>query len=206
MLKAVIFDLDGTLYNKRFLKIHIIMAEIRSFHFITLCKERAARLLMRGRDYGTEERFYYAFFRIISRRHPDRVEKWYFHHYMPLQIRLLQRFYHADSWVLPRLEELSRMGVKKVIYSDYGCAKEKLEAIGINPDLFDFIIDAPSLGGLKPSEKSSLRLLEKIGAKPSEVLFVGDRLDCDVAAAERIGAASEFLTRRWHKVRFSLSE
>lgn len=202
-VKAVIFDLDGTLYNKRFLKVRIIWNEIRTGYFWYLLRERSARMLIRGHNYGNESLFYRHFFRLISRRFPDRAERWYFEHYMPLQVSLLHNYYHPDNWVLRRLSELHQSGTLCVVYSDYGFVREKLTAIGLDPSNFDYVFDAPSLGGLKPSRKSSLKLLEHVGVKPEEALFVGDRIDCDVSAAKKIGAQYEFLYRKGQNVFFT---
>lgn len=202
-IKAAIFDLDGTLYDKRFLKLRIACHEIRTGYFWYLLRERSCRVLMRGRDYGNQSLFYEHFFHNISPQHPELAEKWYKEHYLPLQADILHNHYNQDSWVQARLEELHQKGIKCVVYSDYGYADEKLRAIGLDPSNFDAIFDAPSLGGLKPSRKSSLRLIEKLGLKPEEVIFVGDRVECDVAAAKKIGAKYEFLFRKGREVCFT---
>jgi len=42
----------------------------------------------------------------------------------------------------------------------------------------------------KPEKEASIQALELLGATPSEVLFVGDRVDTDVAAAKAVGCKS----------------
>lgn len=202
-IKAAIFDLDGTLYDKRHLKLRIIWNEIRTGNFLFLLRERSSRVLMRGRNFGSESEFYHHFFHNISPRHPEQAEKWYMEHYLPLQVSILHNHYNQDYWVQARLAQLHKEGVLCVVYSDYGFVNEKLRAIGLDPSNFDAVFDAPSLGGLKPSRKSTLRLLDKLQLKPDEVLFVGDRPECDVAAAKKIGAQYELLCRKGRDVFFT---
>ena len=74
------------------------------------------------------------------------------------------------------------------IYSDYGAVIEKLEALGIDPSLFELKISAPELGALKPSEPCARRVMEMLQADPKTTLFVGDRDEKDGASARSVGA------------------
>lgn len=203
MLRAVIFDLDGTLYDNRCLQWMVPMQEFFRMKMRFLTRERSLRKSMRGRPHATEEDFYQHFFKSISSCHPERVEKWYHRHYLPLQVGLIRHYCKVDQWVKPRLEDLRRQGIKVALYSDYGCAVEKLQALGVDPALFDLIIDAPSLGGLKPCRQSTERLLRMLDVKPDEVLFVGDRVETDIESARGVGAAYELLQRHDGKVTFT---
>ena len=86
------------------------------------------------------------------------------------------------------IREAKEKGLRLAVYSDYGCVAEKLEALGIAPDMFDLLVAAPELGALKPSEPCARRVLEMLGAQPESTLFVGDRDDKDGASARAVGA------------------
>lgn len=189
--ETVIFDLDGTLYDNRCLHWMLPLSELFCLKLGYLARERKARKALRGKDFGTEEAFYQHFFSAISPQHPERAERWYHGHYMPLQARILRRFCRPFPWVKSRLEELRKQNIQVAVYSDYGFAKEKLQAVGIDPQLFDLIVDAPSLGGLKPNQASAQRLMQKLQAQPQTTLIVGDRDDTDGETARQIGAAFE---------------
>lgn len=203
MLRAVIFDLDGTLYDNRCLPVCLPIIEFFTFRLGYLARERKVRRQLRGCDFDTEEAFYDRLFHLILPKHPERARRWYLGHYLPLQARILRLFCRPDAWVEPKLRELRQQGVKLALYSDYAFASQKLRALGLDPGLFDLIVDAPSLGGLKPSAVCASQVLETLGVTPSEAVFVGDRDDCDAASARKVGAYSQLVSRHGRRVSFS---
>jgi len=188
MTKVVIFDLDGTLYNNSCLHWLLPLTELFCLKLGYLARERKARKQMRGKHYGTEEAFYEQLFLAIDHQHPECARRWYHGHYMPLQAKILRLFCRPYDWVNPRLQELQAQGMKVALYSDYGFAKEKIQALSIDSQLFTIITDAPSLGGLKPSSVSTQKLLDLLQAQPEETLIVGDRDDTDGETARQVGA------------------
>lgn len=186
--KAVIFDLDGTFYDNRPLFWLIPLSEFFCLKLHYSYRERKARRLIRGEHFATGREFYERFFALISPQHPERAERWYGQHYMPLQVSLLHRFCRLYDWVKPYVGQLRQEGIRVALYSDYGHAAEKLQALGLSPSLFDLIVDAPSLGGLKPSEVSARQLYERLGVDPADTLIIGDREDVDGETARRVGA------------------
>ena len=90
--------------------------------------------------------------------------------------------------VVQLLHTCKQKGLQTILLSDYECAEEKLKALGIPLEEFDYITDAPSWGALKPQKALLLPLLEHCHANPQATLFVGDRDDKDGASARAIGA------------------
>ncbi len=185
MIKAVIFDLDGTLYDNSKLPFYVVMRNL--FHLRSLYAERSCRHHMSGRYYGTKGAAYDELFRrmaAFTHTNVDHVSHWYWTKYMPSQVKVLKRHMHAKSWVKPTLESLKAQGIKIACFSEYSFIKEKLVAIGIDPNIFDFIIDAPTAGGSKPCRKAFMYVAAKLDVHPAEILMVGDREDTDGAGAE----------------------
>ena len=180
-VKAVIFDLDGTLYARTGLIPRLIFKELFRGRLVMLGRERKLRNALRGKAFSSEEAFYEAFFGGgVSR-------DWYFGEYMPDTVRLLKKHYRIRHWVQPTMESLRNKGVKVAVLSDYGFVNEKLEAIGFNLSWADLIVDAPSVGGLKPCKAPFLYIAEKLGVDPSECVVVGDRPDTDGAGSVLAG-------------------
>lgn len=188
-VQTVVLDLDGTLYDKTGLARRMVR---RLWWCLPLlAAERLARKNMHYVQYASEEEFFGAFFRHMSRGHwwtRSIAATWYHTVYMPTMIRLIRRYHSPRPEVMALVEEAKAKGLQLAIYSDYGCVIEKLEALGIDPSLFDLMVAAPELGALKPSEPCARRVMELLGAKPETTLFVGDREDKDGESARAVGA------------------
>ena len=187
-IRAVIFDLDGTLYNKRFLPLRLIISDIP--HMFMLASERNSRRQLKGTFFGDADNFYRTLFNHISSHQnvPYMVARdWYFGTYLPLMVEILRKYYKAGAFVEPLLKALKEKGIKTVVFSDYRCINEKLTALGIDPDWFDIKEAAMDLGGLKPNKVLFQRLLEGIGTSAEETLMIGDREDTDGDGARSVG-------------------
>jgi len=188
-IKSVVFDLDGTLYDNKGLPMKLIMGDI--WNMFILSAERKARKVIMGKDFGTEAEVYEALFKqmvaVKKNLTVEKARRWYEEKYMPLQVSVLQIYFQARPLVIELLEALHAREIKVVLYSDYGHASEKLQALGIPCELFDVIVSAPELGGLKPSRQSMERLMAKYDLQPESMLYVGDREDTDGESAKPFG-------------------
>ena len=190
-IKAVIFDLDGTLYDSGKLPLRLVLADIPGM--FTLSAERAARKAMAGAETESEDLTYAELFGLIAARQGISIaeaEHWYRDRYMPNMVKVLKKHYHAREGVTEFLDLLRSKGIKTAVYSDYGMVKEKMDALGIDPQHFDGIFDAPSMGGLKPCQKGFINVCNALGATPEECIMIGDREDTDGGA---LAAGLKFL-------------
>jgi HAD superfamily hydrolase (TIGR01549 family) len=97
---------------------------------------------------------------------------------------------------LPRLLDLlQRSDVKMGVLSDYP-AEAKLRALGLH-DRFSPVLCATDveIDAFKPSPRGYLRACEIWGLSPSEVLFVGDRAEVDAAGARAAGMPCAIVSR-----------
>lgn len=186
---AVVFDLDGTLYDNKRLPMYLILADV--FNVFVLSSERKARKQLKGIDFGCEEDLYEALFAKMAQLKrgltPQKAREWYNTKYMPAQVGILGMYYTPRPCVQDLLQSIREKGMKVVLYSDYGCAEEKLMALNIDVSLFDAVVSAPELGGLKPSKASVVRLMEQQGLSSETCLMVGDRDDTDGDTAKAVG-------------------
>lgn len=188
-IEAVVLDLDGTIYNKRRLPAHLIARNI--LWLSVLSAEQKTRKAMRGMYLGSKEVFYTEFFRRMAQGRsftPAVARWWYFHKYMPSMVSTLKRYYRPQPWFGGFLMECRKRHLRVVVYSDYGFVDEKLLALGLHADMFDFVLSAPSLGGLKPAKECAEEIAKRLNIPPAHCLFVGDRDDTDGESARAIGA------------------
>ncbi len=188
-MKAVIFDLDGTLYNKRGLSMRMVLHA--PLDILKMQAERATRASMKGVWLGDENTFYTTYFQHMAKRmhsSAHAAEQWYTHRYMPLMVKMIGKHQPLSEWVLPFIHDCQQKGIKLVVLSDYGFATEKLQALGLSPTLFDWVISAPELGGLKPASQLLQQIAERLGVAPQDCLVIGDREDTDGEMARRTGA------------------
>ena len=186
---AVVLDLDGTLYQKPHMVWHMMVGD--RGHLLELAGERIARTWIAGRHYGSQDAFYQSFFWKIAQWmpfSPKHAKKWYFTHYLPTMLKVIQRYYRLSDWVQPLVEKAKAAGAKVVVYSDYEMMAEKFAILGFDASQLDYAVCASELGGAKPCKESMEALLKKLKVKASRTLVIGDRDKTDGEAARRVGA------------------
>jgi HAD superfamily hydrolase (TIGR01549 family) len=186
--QAVIFDLDGTLYNNRHLPIQLVLSDpLKAFWMLS---ERIVRRRLSGCEFESEQQFRDTQYRLIGTKHGStrqQAQEWYETSYMPLMVRLIGQKHPVNEWVKPLLNYYHSHGVKMAVFSDYAWTHEKLEALGIDQTLFDVIADGPMLGGLKPCPRSFQRVLDMLGTTSDQTLMFGDREDTDGEGCRAVG-------------------
>ena len=187
--KIVVFDLDGTLYNKRGMVRRMMCGALLDWRMMLI--ERRTRKQLMGTWMGDRESFYKLFFQTMANGHrfsASYARWWYSTRYMPLMVKIIKKHYQLVPWVMPFIQQCKKLGVRLVVLSDYGHTTEKLQALGLEQSLFDWVVSAPELGGLKPAPQLMARVAEQMGVQPNQCLVIGDREDTDGALARSVGA------------------
>ena len=192
-IRAVVFDIDGTLYPIRRIALRsvpLISAHLRLFYAFgrarqALRRERPGAALRRrqaelvarslGIDAGAAAR---------------RIERVVYGQWPRCFGRL-----RPYAGVAETLTGLRREGLRLGVVSDSPFTREKLTALGLHTG-WDAIVSADEAGALKPNPEPFLRVLELLGVAPGEVLFVGNSYHRDVIGAHRAGMQAAHFTRR----------
>lgn len=186
--RAVLFDLDGTLYTMRALKARLTAGQWRDLDLLR--RLASSRRALRGQTFADEAACHEALFRELagrSGRSEEEASRWYRERFIPCFIGQLNK--HADPrpGLAPMLERLRAQGTGLAIVSDYGWVAERLDALEISPGLFDLLLSSGAAGALKPSP-AAINLVRQRWALPREaVLMVGDRMDRDGESARAAG-------------------
>ncbi|MFH1139008.1 MAG: HAD family hydrolase [Pseudomonadota bacterium] len=189
--RAVIFDVDGTLYDQRRLRIKMALDLARSCLFRPsgwkeLLVIRTFRRTRAGLAGGEVQNLAAAQYQACARKlgiAPRQVEhiieKWMFR--APLR--------HLGACRRPGVRDfmllLKARGIKTGVFSDYP-AREKLEALDLHPDVVLAATD-PEVDRLKPDPKGLILTARRLGIPARECLYIGDRDDLDGAAARSAG-------------------
>lgn len=190
-VKAVIFDVDGTLYRQpplrramavRLLRAHLVhpMRGLRTVRVIAAYRraQEELREVAVDRDLAEAQLQMAAEHTGVDSAEVARcVARWM--ETAPLD--LLARF--AQPGLQQSLGELRSWGLRLAVLSDYP-AEAKLEALGV-AELFDVVVCAqdPEIGVFKPHPRGLEIVLKRLGIDASEALYVGDRAEVDAASA-----------------------
>ena len=201
-LKVVVFDVDGTLYRQSPLRRAMLGRLVRSFATRPAAGWRTLRALSAYRHAQETLRREACtnvsdaqIARACDRTGFDRsavvdaVERWM--EQEPLT--LLSRFRHEG--LVEFLEVCRAQKLKLAVFSDDPAAA-KLRALGVD-DFFDLVLCAqsPEIDVFKPHPRGIQVALRRLGVRPEECLYVGDRTDVDGAAADAAGVKFVAVTR-----------
>ena len=203
-LKAVLFDVDGTLYRQRPLQRAMLLRLLRATAAAPVLGLRTLRVLAAyrraqeelrdagvGGDVAAEQ-----VSRVCERTGAERpfvaacVHRW-----MELEpLGLLARY--PQPGLHDFLQACRSANLRLGVLSDYP-AEAKLEVLGLQ-DAFDVVLCAQSaeIRALKPHPRGLQVALERLGVRAEEALYVGDRADVDAPAAAAAGVRCAILTRR----------
>jgi HAD superfamily hydrolase (TIGR01509 family) len=221
-LKALIFDVDGTLYLSAPVKRDMIVQltlngllhPLRTVRTVRILRayRRAQDLLRKdaakvgdlaAAQIGLAAKISGATKEQVS----SAVELW-------MEEKPLRAVSHSRRrGLVPLLEKAKAEGLRLAVCSDYR-PERKLSALGVL-HYFDVVVCAQqdAVGCFKPDPRSLEVTLSRLGVASDEAIFVGDRLDVDQEAAAAAGVAcfilghqsrppakSKDLTKIWTKV------
>lgn len=191
---AVIFDVDGTLYQQRTLRKLVLQDLLFYWSVHPLAGWQTIRILREFRKIrdrlgdltsGDLENKQYQIpadhLKVSEDRVRSVVREWI--EKRPLRHLIRCRY----EGLLPWLNQLRKDGVKLGIYSDYP-AENKLQALGIEVDAVVASTD-PQVDSMKPSPKGLLHALQILETSAERALFVGDRREKDEVCAQAAGVA-----------------
>jgi HAD superfamily hydrolase (TIGR01549 family) len=203
-LRGVLFDVDGTLYDQRGLRL-LMAVEWAGFALghgrralevskYILCFRRAReKLRALGQPAARLEDVQYAAAARAAGADEARlrsvIEEWIFDR----PLRHLRRCRRAG--VAELFQSLRRRGLEVGVVSDYP-ARPKLLALGLaeHVSLAVCTTDA-EVNAFKPHPAGLAHACRTWGLRPEEVVYVGDRPDVDAAAAAAIGMACVIVGR-----------
>lgn len=184
-IAGVVFDLDGTLYDKRPLERFVASRLLWSLP--RLYRYTRVRTGLAGADYGSGEAIARETLERLSAdpaAHPE-WSRWISGRYEPTVLRGLREAVRAYPGAAALLAGLRGAGLRLGLVSDYRGATDRLRALGIDPAVFDFLLVTEDIGAMKPAPRVAALTLAGMDLPGRRLLMVGDRAFAD----ERLAAA-----------------
>lgn len=202
--RAVVFDLDDTLYNQRqhlagaFLSVGKLISRLFGLDPRGVRKELLEIAKRKGSASGK-------LFNIFLEKHGIKPKKRLleqmvsaFYSYKPVKLKPYKR-------VVEILKELRRKGLKPGILTDGNpqLQKAKIEALGIKKFLNCVLVtDEMGENYRKPDLKGFLEISKQLGVSAAETIYVGDNPHKDFIGARKAGMLTiRVLTGEYRKVR-----
>ncbi len=190
-IKAVIFDVDGTLYDLKKMRSKMFWDLLKYFflhpqkisELLMVYKFRRLREKNRALNVPNLEQAQYEWpassLNVSAQAVKQAVEEWM--HVRPLKYLAQCRFSGVSELFLI----LRQKGIKIAVVSDYP-AEEKLKALNLQADAV-FSSTDPAINKFKPDPAGFLLALESLGVNKEQTLVIGDRQECEGQAATAAG-------------------
>lgn len=187
--QAIIFDMDGTLYSQRKMRIYMMVKMLFYYgiHFwkikegVIVYQFRKLREVKEHRKDTIEEIMELVAKKVGVESVVAQICICYWMFEVPLQVIEKCSYRHILTWI----EELKHAGKKIYIYSDYP-AEKKAEKLGIITERI-FTSEYLEIGEQKPSRKAMDYILKEIHVPVEQILYVGDRYEKDGLSAAMAG-------------------
>ncbi|GAA4822591.1 HAD family hydrolase [Algivirga pacifica] len=196
--KAIIFDLDGTLYDNRKVKKSFLLTRFIFSSYLWKLEKARQQAHIKSQPIShfsssdntlphfSEHPYYQQLAVALDKSNPAKAHHWYEKVFYPTFVNALK-----PQWVFPKMVEClsywKKQGIRLAVLSDYHFIGERLSRLQIPIDLFERLHSAEQSGVLKPDPWAFQQLIQDIGVKKEEVLIVGDREDKDGEAARAMG-------------------
>ena len=190
-IRALSFDVDGTLFDLRQMKLVFALPAIRNARLLRsyLAAREAVRAMGAIPDVrGEQARRVAEAMGLTPEDAQARIAKLIDGEWMSAFTRV-KPFRGARE----ALSAFAAAGLPMVTLSDYPAAK-KLAGMKLDHVPWAADICAEDLGALKPNRVSFDEAVRALGVPPEEILHVGDRLDADVAGAHAVGMRAALFT------------
>ncbi|MGP5027041.1 HAD family hydrolase [Glutamicibacter ardleyensis] len=204
-IRAVLFDLDNTLFDHQTSARSGLKTFVRSFG-VELTPE-LSRLWLEI-EHATYDRYLSKELNFQEQRrerlrqflpvvgHSGRFETLELDEMFAIYLRSYENSWTAFPDAVPTLQLLKSIGktVGIITNGNHEQQAKKISRIGISP-LLDLFFTSEQMGHAKPTRSAFILPCEKTGFSPSQVLYVGDNFHVDIEGARAAGLQAMHLDR-----------
>ncbi len=195
-IKAIAFDIDGTLYPDRRLYLRLGLYFFRNFKFFYYYN-RVRHILHRT---AVLPDFFEYQARLLAEMMGISVQEAHTKIYTVVYYGLTPYFEKVKPYkgVEEMLIACKNAGLKLAVMSDFP-PEQKGDLWGLKK-YFNVILGSEECGALKPSAYPFGVLAEKLELKPDEILYVGNSIRSDIDGGNRAGMKTAFIMPFWRKI------
>ncbi|AWG42882.1 HAD family hydrolase [Candidatus Borreliella tachyglossi] len=192
MIKAVVFDLDGTLYPEIGMNLLMLPEFLRNIRFFLAFKRvrKEIRVFQSGRSVpsnrdelmSTQVEMLANYLGFNKDRCEFLLNKIYYGETFGNKFRSLKPY----SGVHNLIYSLKSRGVKLGVMSDFPIATRLSNLLGIKDSFWDILYSSEDTGYLKPNKMAFLRITDELGINHQHVLYVGNSYEYDILGANNV--------------------
>ncbi|WKC58063.1 HAD family hydrolase [Borrelia sp. P9F1] len=189
MIKAVVFDLDGTLYPEIDMNLAMLPEFLGNIRFFFAFKRvrKEIRVLQREKsEPSSRDKLMSMQIEMLAARLGFSTSRCEF---------LLNKIYYGEAFgskfkrfkpysgVRDLIYSLKNRGVKLGVMSDFPIANRVSNLLGIKDGFWDILYSSEDTGYLKPSKMAFLRIMYELGIQGKHILYVGNSYEYDILGA-----------------------
>jgi putative hydrolase of the HAD superfamily len=186
MVKAVFFDLDGTLYDRDLLVQKLAGEQFHAFRdqFPAIDKQQFAQRIVALDDHGNGDKAELYKRLAVEWNLSTEVSERMHSHFWQVYKHYCRPFEDAHS----TLHALQSYGIKLGVITNGQTRwqQQKLDALGI-ASLFDTVLISETEGVRKPDRVVFERALDRVRVQAGDAVFIGDNPETDIAGAQSVG-------------------
>jgi len=186
-LKAVGFDIDGTLYPEYRIRWRVFPYFLGHIRLLMAFARTRKQMRFAQADEAYNEDLNDTELAVFAEELGCDIDK-----ARNLRDRLIYRGwekYFQGMKIYPKvgvsLRKLKDAGLKLAALSDFPVGR-KLEYFGLE-DIFDVVLGFPETGRLKPHREPFIRMANRLNVDPGNMIYVGNRLIYDIRGSENAG-------------------
>ena len=190
-IRAVAFDIDGTLYPNRSMYLHSAWFSLFRLRLLSHYGKvrRTVRTMRPIEDFRrTQAELLSDSMGIPLDRAVSRIERVIYRTW-ERSFKGIRPFPYARQFI----EHLRDAGYPLGVLSDFPIG-QKLEYLSLE-GYWNCTNASENTGYLKPNPEPFLRLAEDLGFPPHQILYIGNSYDYDIIGAHRVGMATAHLSR-----------
>ncbi|WP_040236400.1 HAD family hydrolase [Borrelia crocidurae] len=202
MIKAVVFDLDGTLYPEISINLIMFPEFLKNIRFFLAFKKvrKEIRILQRGKNVPSSRD------ELVSRQVNMLASCLGFNENKCKF--LLNKIYYGTSFsdkfrkikpysgVHDLIYSLKSNGIKLGVMSDFPIATRVSNLLNIDDSFWDILYSSEDTGYLKPNKVAFLRILDELGLDNKHVLYVGNSYEYDILGANSLCMQTAYLSKK----------